>query len=39
MVGFFPSDHHYADEDKFMAGVELAYSAAESNPRSSSFWA
>jgi mannose-1-phosphate guanylyltransferase len=32
VVGFFPSDHHYADEDKFMAGVELAFAAAESNP-------
>ena len=31
VVGFFPSDHH-TDEDKFMAGVELAFAAAESNP-------
>ena len=33
VVGFFPSDHHYTDEDKFMAGLRLAYDAAESNPQ------
>lgn len=32
VVGFFPSDHHYTDEDKFTAGVELAYEAAENHP-------
>jgi mannose-1-phosphate guanylyltransferase len=32
VVGFFPSDHHYAEEDRFVSGVELAFSAAESNP-------
>ena len=32
VVGFFPSDHHYAEEDRFMSGVDLAFSAAESNP-------
>src|SRR5712692_7819094 len=24
VVAFFPSDHHYSDEAKFMSGVELA---------------
>jgi mannose-1-phosphate guanylyltransferase len=33
VVGFFPSDHHYTDEDKFMAGVGLAFAAAEGNPQ------
>jgi len=32
VVAFFPSDHHYAEEDRFMSGVDLAFSAAESNP-------
>src|SRR5579863_1230155 len=32
VVGFFPSDHHYSEEDSFMAGVDLAFNAAESNP-------
>jgi mannose-1-phosphate guanylyltransferase len=32
VVAFFPSDHYYSDERKFMAGVELALGAAESNP-------
>ncbi len=32
VVGFFPSDHHYAEEDRFMSGVDLAFNAAESNP-------
>jgi mannose-1-phosphate guanylyltransferase len=32
VVAFFPSDHHYSDEAKFMAGVELAFGMAESAP-------
>lgn len=32
LVGFFPSDHHYAEEDRFTSGVDLAFRAAESNP-------
>lgn len=32
VVGFFPSDHHYSQEAKFTAGVELAYAAADKNP-------
>jgi mannose-1-phosphate guanylyltransferase len=34
VVGFFPSDHHCAEEERFMSGVDLAFSAAESNPES-----
>jgi mannose-1-phosphate guanylyltransferase len=34
VVGFFPSDHHYTDEETFMSGVDLAFGAAESNPES-----
>lgn len=34
VVAFFPSDHHYSDEDNFMAGVELAFGCAEKNPTS-----
>jgi mannose-1-phosphate guanylyltransferase len=34
VVGFFPSDHHYTEEDRFMSGVDLAFAAAESNPES-----
>jgi len=33
-VAFFPSDHHYAEEQRFMSGVDLAFGAAESNPES-----
>jgi mannose-1-phosphate guanylyltransferase len=32
VVAFFPSDHHYADEEKFMAGVDLAFRMAETDP-------
>src|SRR5882724_7578023 len=32
VVAFFPSDHHYAEEERFMSGVDLAFNAAESNP-------
>jgi mannose-1-phosphate guanylyltransferase len=32
VVGFFPSDHHYAREKRFMAGVAAAFEAAEANP-------
>jgi mannose-1-phosphate guanylyltransferase len=32
MVAFFPSDHYYSEEETFMAGVELAFDAAEANP-------
>jgi len=34
VVAFFPSDHHYSDPGKFMAGVELAFDAATTNPQS-----
>jgi mannose-1-phosphate guanylyltransferase len=34
VVGFFPSDHYYADEDKFLDGIDLAFEAAESDPDS-----
>jgi mannose-1-phosphate guanylyltransferase len=34
VVGFFPSDHHYAEEAKFRAGVEFAFEVAETNPDS-----
>ena len=34
VVAFFPSDHHYSDEDNFMAGVDLAFECAEKNPAS-----
>jgi mannose-1-phosphate guanylyltransferase len=29
VVGFFPSDHHYSEEHRFMSGVDLAFMAAE----------
>ena len=32
VVGFFPSDHHSTEEERFMKGVHLAFQAAESNP-------
>ena len=32
VVAFFPSDHHYSDEDNFRAGADMAFDAAESNP-------
>ena len=32
VIGFFPSDHHYTEEERFMSGVNLAFNAAESNP-------
>lgn len=28
-VAFFPSDHHFSDEERFMAAVERGFSAAE----------
>jgi mannose-1-phosphate guanylyltransferase len=31
-VAFFPSDHHYADEKKLMAGVETAFAIAHTDP-------
>jgi mannose-1-phosphate guanylyltransferase len=34
VVGFFPSDHHYVEEETFMSGVDLAFGAAEVNPES-----
>lgn len=34
VVAFFPSDHHYSDEDNFMAGIDLAFGCAERNPNS-----
>jgi mannose-1-phosphate guanylyltransferase len=33
-VAFFPSDHHYTEEDKFMCGVRLAFETADANPES-----
>lgn len=32
VIAFFPSDHHYTEEERFMSGVDLAFRAAESNP-------
>jgi mannose-1-phosphate guanylyltransferase len=32
IVAFFPSDHHYADDGKFMAKVASAFEAAEGVP-------
>lgn len=34
VVAIFPSDHYYADEQQFRAGVELAFGMAETNPES-----
>lgn len=34
LVAFFPSDHYYSEEEKFMAGVASAYDLAEANARS-----
>jgi mannose-1-phosphate guanylyltransferase len=31
VVSFFPSDHYYANEKNFMAGMELAFRAAEAD--------
>ena len=31
LIAFFPSDHHYANEAEFMAGVGSAFDLAESN--------
>jgi mannose-1-phosphate guanylyltransferase len=31
-VGFFPSDHHYADEKKLLAGIESAFAIAHTDP-------
>jgi mannose-1-phosphate guanylyltransferase len=31
-IAFFPSDHHYSDENKFLAGAELAFLATEAHP-------
>ena len=33
-VAFFPSDHHYADEDSFIDGVGAAFDAAEADHES-----
>jgi mannose-1-phosphate guanylyltransferase len=33
VVAFFPSDHYYADDRKFEAGVRLALGFAETNPQ------
>ena len=32
VVGFFPSDHHYTEEDRFVSGLDLAFGAADLNP-------
>jgi len=34
VVTFFPSDHHFVDEKKFMAAVDRAFSYAEEQPQS-----
>ena len=34
VVAFFPSDHHYAEEEKFKAGIASAFDAAEVNAES-----
>jgi mannose-1-phosphate guanylyltransferase len=34
VVGFFPSDHYYSRETRFINGVRAAFEAAESNPNS-----
>jgi mannose-1-phosphate guanylyltransferase len=31
-VAFFPSDHHYADEKKLIAGIESAFAIAHTDP-------
>ncbi len=31
-VAFFPSDHHYADEKRLMAGIESAFGIARTDP-------
>jgi mannose-1-phosphate guanylyltransferase len=31
-VGFFPSDHHFADDAAFAAHMEVAYAKAEQHP-------
>jgi mannose-1-phosphate guanylyltransferase len=33
IVGFFPSDHYFSDDDAFMANVESAFSAVEFNTK------
>lgn len=33
LVAFFPSDHYYSDEARFMAGVASALEIAEADPR------
>ena len=39
VVAFFPSDHYYLQEDKFMAGIASGFELAESHPRMSFSWA
>lgn len=34
VVGFFPSDHYYSRERRFIKGVHTAFEAAERNPNS-----
>src|ERR1051326_3257663 len=34
MVAFFPSDHHYTAEARFMAGVEAAFETVDRDPES-----
>jgi mannose-1-phosphate guanylyltransferase len=31
VAGIFPSDHYYAEEERFLAGIDLAFEAAEAN--------
>ena len=33
VIAFFPSDHHFVDEEKFGACVRLAFEAAEGHFR------
>jgi mannose-1-phosphate guanylyltransferase len=34
LIAFFPSDHHYANDDEFMSGVRSAFDFAENNAQS-----
>ena len=31
VVGIFPSDHHYTEEERFLAGIDLAFAGAEAH--------
>jgi mannose-1-phosphate guanylyltransferase len=32
VAGIFPSDHHYTEEERFLAGIDVAFEAAEAHP-------